>query len=178
MANGNKEGRAAWRLALLAIAGLVSLLLAVTALTPGHGPTVGQEAPPWTLNLYGGGSASSAASRGQVVVLHFWASWCDPCREEAPTLRRLWRAYEPQGVRFVGVSFKDVESKAQAFLHEHGLGFPNGADPRGRISSAYRVRAVPETYIIDRQGLLVRAYIGAVDETDFRQAMERALAAP
>lgn len=155
-------------LATLAVAGLGTSLQA-------GGLAAGQEAPPFHLQLYGGGTLSSDSLRGKVVVLHFWASWCPPCREEAPLLRRLWETYEPRGVQFVGVAYKDVEARAAAFLREQGLGFPNGPDERGQISRAYRVRAVPETYVISPQGVLVRSYIGAVDEADLVRTLEGVL---
>jgi len=170
---------AKWLILVVAVVVVGILVVAYTAISSSQsGPVVGREAPPFQLDLYGGGSLSSEALRGQVVVLHFWASWCPPCREEAPTLRHLWETYGPQGVQFVGVAYKDVESKARAFLEEQGLGYPNGPDERQKISRAYHVRAVPETYIIDPQGVLVRAYIGQVDEADFVQTVERLLQGP
>lgn len=139
------------------------------------GPAVGQPAPAFRLGLYGGGTVASEALRGQVVVLHFWGSWCGPCREEAPIVRRLWEDYAPQGVQFVGVSYRDVETKALAFLEQYGWDFPNGPDTRGEVSRAYRVLAVPETYLIGPDGTLVYKYIGPLDEGHFRRTVERLL---
>ncbi len=155
------------------VAVAVTLAMAFAGLGPGEaGPTVGQPAPAFRLDLYGGGTVASEALRGQVVVLHFWGSWCGPCREEAPTVKRLWEDYAPRGVQFVGVSYKDVEAKARAFLAQYGWGFPNGPDTRLEISRAYRVRAVPETYLIGPDGTLVYKYIGPLDEGHFRRTVE------
>jgi len=168
-----------WLILLVAAAVVAALFVAYTGISSRQkGPVGGQAAPPFQVNLYGGGSLSSDSLLGQVVVLHFWASWCPPCHQEAPALRHLWEIYDPQGVQFVGVAYKDVESKALAFLEEYGLDYPNGPDEKQRISGAYRVRAVPETYVIDAQGVLVRSYIGQVDEADFVRTINRLLGSP
>ncbi|MGC8838365.1 MAG: TlpA family protein disulfide reductase [Anaerolineae bacterium] len=161
---------------MVAVAVVATLAVAFASLGSGEaGPAVGQQAPAFRLDLYGGGTLTSESLRGKVVVLHFWGSWCGPCREEAPTLRRLWEDYAPRGVQFVGVSYKDVEAKALAFLEQYGLGFPNGPDARLELSRAYRVRGVPETYLIGPDGTLVYKYIGPLDEAHFRRTVERLL---
>lgn len=171
---GRGLGRQTWiAISVVVVVVAATLAMAFAGIGSGEaGPEVGQPAPAFRLDLYGGGTLRSDALRGQVVVLHFWGSWCDPCREEAPTLRRLWEDYAPQGVQFVGVSYKDVEAKARAFLEQYGLGFPNGPDARLEISRAYRVRAVPETYLIGPDGTLVYKYIGPLNEAHFRRTVE------
>lgn len=100
--------------------------------------------------------------RGQVVVVNYWASWCPPCREEAPVLEQMWRQYQGQGVVFLGVNVWDTESNARGFLQEFGPTFPNGIDERGRTAVEYGVTGLPETFFITPDGLISRKVIGAV----------------
>ena len=109
-------------------------------------------APDFTLTLYGGGSYTLSELRGQVVVINFWASWCGPCAEEAPDLEAAWRAYRDQGVMFLGVNYVDSEEKALAYIERFDITYPNGPDLGTRISDAYRIRGVPETFIVDAEG--------------------------
>jgi cytochrome c biogenesis protein CcmG, thiol:disulfide interchange protein DsbE len=128
-------------------------------------PLVGRLAPPFDLQLFGGGHLTSAELRGMVVVLNFWASWCIPaCTDEAPALQAIWEQYRGRGVTVVGVNIQDREAPARAFIQRFGQTFPTGMDPRGLISIEYGVYGVPETYVIDRSGRTVYKYAGAVSE--------------
>ena len=146
---------------LLAWLGLIALLLLLfTALRrTQQGPVgVGVKAPDFTLTTFEGEQISLADLRGKVVVLNFWASWCKPCEQEAADLEAAWRMYQPGGeVVFLGVDWTDTESKAYQYLEKFDITYPNGPDLGTRISQAYRTTGVPETYIIDRQGVL--AYV-------------------
>ncbi|MGH2370769.1 MAG: TlpA disulfide reductase family protein, partial [Chloroflexota bacterium] len=105
-----------------------------------------------------------ADRRGRPVLVNFWASWCPPCREEAPRLERLWREYRERGVAVVGIDVWDTERDARRFLREAGVTYPNGPDPGGRIAMDFGVAGVPETVLIDGDGQIARKWIGPFTE--------------
>jgi cytochrome c biogenesis protein CcmG/thiol:disulfide interchange protein DsbE len=142
---------AAW----IAIFALLALL-AFGLLRNQEGPvTVGETAPNFTLTTFEGDQISLEDLKGKVVVLNFWASWCKPCEEEAAELETAWRIYQPSGdVVFLGVDYVDTETEAMAYLERFDVTYPNGPDLRTQISQAFRIRGVPETYIIDKDGKL------------------------
>ena len=139
-------------------------------------PLVGKPAPPFKLQLFDGGNLSLEELRGKIGVLNFWASWCYPaCYEEAPILEGGWREYRDRGVLFIGVNIQDTEPKAREFLRSFNHTFPNGPDPRGLISVDYGVYGVPETFFIDRRGMIRAKHVGAVTEPLLRQKLEELL---
>jgi cytochrome c biogenesis protein CcmG/thiol:disulfide interchange protein DsbE len=137
-------------------------------------PQRGELVPDFTLTLLDGSELTLAELRGQVVVLNFWASWCAPCRREASDLQNVWEAYKDAGVVFVGVTYRDAPDASSAFIDEHGLTYPNGTDEMGRISHDYGVTAVPETYVIDREGRLAWSQIGEVQAEELTHQIELA----
>jgi cytochrome c biogenesis protein CcmG/thiol:disulfide interchange protein DsbE len=99
--------------------------------------------------------------RGKIVVLNFWASWCKPCEQEAAELQQAWSEYEPGGqVVFLGADYVDTEPNARVYLKKFGITYANGPDLATNISQYFRIRGVPETYFIDREGVLHYAQIG------------------
>ncbi|MDX2161880.1 MAG: TlpA disulfide reductase family protein [bacterium] len=128
-------------------------------------PTSGQ-APDFTITTFDGAPFNLAAQRGNVVVVNFWASWCAPCRDEAPLLEQLWQDYRDRGVVVVGVAYSDVDSNSQAFIREFGITYPNGPDTGTRISkNDYHIIGVPETFIIDQQGNIRRFFFQVLPDT-------------
>jgi cytochrome c biogenesis protein CcmG/thiol:disulfide interchange protein DsbE len=115
--------------------------------------------------------------RGEVVVVNFWASWCPPCRDEAPILEQTWRKYQDQGVVFLGVDIWDTEQDARAYMDEFDITFPNLIDERGRIAVEYGLTGVPETYFITPDGMISRRVIGAINRTTLEQNIEDAMTA-
>lgn len=144
--------------ALAAWVGVFALLalLALGLLRNQEGPiTVGEEVPEFRLTTFEGDQISFDDLKGKVVVLNFWASWCKPCEQEAAELESAWRIYQPRGdVVFLGVDYIDTETEALAYLEKFDVTYPNGPDLRTKISQAFRIRGVPETYIINRDGKL------------------------
>ncbi len=138
---------------------------------------VGRPAPAFTLApLDGSAPVALEHHRGHVVVLNFWASWCNPaCYEEAPVLERQWRAYRDRGVVVIGVDIQDTLPAAQKFVRDFSLSFPNVRDTNGKVSIDYGVYGVPETYFIDRAGRIRTKQVGALTDEVFREHVERLL---
>ena len=156
--------------------GIIAAVLALLAYgLLQQSPLEGKPAPNFSLTSFDGQQISLGGLRGRVVVLNLWASWCPPCREEAPALESIWREYEGKGVAFVGVNVKDTGSQARAFIGQFALTYPNGPDPYGRISKAYRVYALPETFVISRNGQVAIRYAGAVTAAQLRGMIEKLL---
>lgn len=135
-------------------------------------PLVGQPAPDFEIPLFAGGTLRLSQLTGQVVVLNFWASWCIPCREEAPLLEWAWRRYREAGVVVVGVNLWDTDRDARAFLQEFGQTFPTGPDASGRSAIAYGVTGIPETFLIDRAGVIRWTWKGTLTKELIVQAIE------
>ncbi len=127
-----------------------------------QGPIViGQSVPPIGLTTFDGKTLNTTDLKGKVVVLNFWASWCKPCESEAAELQQAWDHYQPDGqVVFMGIDYVDTEPEARGYLSKFKITYPNGPDLRTIVSQTFRIRGVPETYFIDRQGRLAYAQIG------------------
>lgn len=139
-------------------------------------PLVGLPAPPFALSNFDAGNTSLEELRGKAVVLNFWASWCFPaCYEEAPALEAAWKSYRDRGVMVVGVDIQDRDADAKAFIEQFKLTFPNGRDPQGKISIDYGVYGVPETFFIDRSGMIHYKHVGALNEKVLREKIEEML---
>ncbi len=124
-------------------------------------PLLGKPAPSWELPyLEKGGVLSSADLRGQIVVVNFWASWCVACRAEHDDLVWTARAYEDEGVRFVGIVFQDKPADSIRFLDELGRGYDNVTDEGSRVAIEFGVFGIPETFFIDEEGLVAAKIAG------------------
>ncbi|HEX9616509.1 MAG TPA: TlpA disulfide reductase family protein [Anaerolineales bacterium] len=156
--------------ALIAWASILALLvlLALGLLRSQQGPVaVGQTAPVFTLTTFDGEQIDLGNLRGKVIVINFWASWCKPCEQEAADLEAAWRRYEPGGqVVFLGVDYVDTEPEARAYLRKFDITYPNGPDLGTRVSQAYRIRGVPETYVVGPDGKLAFVKIGPFERLD------------
>lgn len=128
---------------------------------------VGQPAPQFVLTTFDGQQINTANLQGKVILVHFWASWCDVCQDEQPILEQVWRKYHrDEGVIFVGVAYADTESKAREYVQKFQVTYPNGLDTQSKISDLYHIRGVPQTFVVNRDGRLVFAKLGPFASQD------------
>jgi len=172
----------------LGLVALLFILLAWTLVTDEGGDLAGAaargerpQAPDFTLErLDEEGELTLSSLRGKAVLLNVWASWCIPCREEAPYLEEVWRGNRDRGMVVVGLDAKDFRADARRFAKRFDLTFPLVYDGPGDSLSEYGVTGFPETFVIDREGKVVQAFAGAVnakeDRARLRAALEQALA--
>jgi peroxiredoxin len=121
---------------------------------------VGQPAPKIALPLAGGGMADLQTERGNVVLVNFWATWCEPCRAEMPGLQQLGDQLQGQPFRLYSIDLQEDPDSIAAFEHELGLRLNVLIDSEGTVTRAYGVRALPATFLIDRQGVLRQQHLG------------------
>jgi cytochrome c biogenesis protein CcmG/thiol:disulfide interchange protein DsbE len=126
--------------------------------------------------LNGRGKVTLSSLRGKVIVVNFWAAWCDPCKREAP---RFQSAYERYGdrVEFVGVDTADFSGDARSFLERYGVTYPNVRDPSTRVLKKYGGLPLPRTFVIDRSWRVSAYIFGEARAEDLQSAIEEALAA-
>jgi cytochrome c biogenesis protein CcmG, thiol:disulfide interchange protein DsbE len=134
------------------------------AIARGERPT----APRLALPRLDGGRTSLAAHRGKVVVLNYWASWCDPCRSESPLLERWHKRIAGKGGTVLGVDLLDVDTDARDFIRKYRLTYPMLRDRNGSTQGDFGVAGYPETFVIDKRGRVVALKRGPVDEAWLR----------
>jgi cytochrome c biogenesis protein CcmG, thiol:disulfide interchange protein DsbE len=183
-----KRGR---RLTVFLVVGLVNVgllaLLASQLLTaaPQQGqaqtglgvvssPLDGRPAPDFTLPALSPTPAPAlhlASLKGRPVMLNFWASWCDPCKQEAPPLESSWQRVQKQGGVFVGIDMQDTQRDGLGFLGEYAITYPNVVDTNGAVTINYGVTGTPETFFVDRRGVVVRKVIGAIRPSTLQESL-------
>lgn len=170
--------------ALIGVAALLALLIWKVAFgrTTGAADELAEgklvHAPAFTLDrLDRDGQLAVADLRGKAVVVNFWASWCIPCRDEAPVLQKTYERYRDQGLVVLGVDVNDFRQDARRFMKRYGLSYPVVYDGKGSTVGKWGVRGFPETFFVDRSGKLVGERIeGAVDIERNRDAFQRGVA--
>lgn len=149
--------------------GYLFLVLAMAAVfgctsKPQGPPTEGKPAPDFTLKTLAGQEVSLSSLRGKVVLLNFWATWCPPCREEIPSMVRLNEAMAGKPFQMLAVSIDDGGKDAvEAFLKRGGYNLPALLDPGQKVGAMYGITGVPETFVIDPKGVILKKVIGPID---------------
>ena len=170
-----KRGVPMWAQAIIWGLLIVLLIIVGLGLNRAQQGTVqpGDKIPDFTLPLFKGyeyeGRSEVKLSDlgGKVVVLNFWASWCKPCEQEAAEMQQAWEANKASGeVIFLGADYVDTEPEARAYLKKFEIDFYNGPDMGTKISQLFRMKGVPETYFIDREGVLQYVKVGPFSSAD------------
>jgi cytochrome c biogenesis protein CcmG, thiol:disulfide interchange protein DsbE len=128
------------------------------ALTGTNDPLKGKPAPDFTLaalSTHAEPPIHLANLRGKPVVINFWASWCSPCADEAPLLQAAWQHAGTKGVIFIGIDYQDTQSDGLSFLQKQGITYPSAIDANGATAINYGVTGTPETFFIDRRGVVI-----------------------
>lgn len=182
-----RKGSRTRRLLLMLVPAVIFLgVLAFGLLRSAPNTGAGSKAPEFDLpKLIGEGRISGSDLSGRPVVLNFWASWCAPCREEAPLLERAWREYRGDGITFLGVNIKDTESDARKFIEEFDITYPTVRDTNLELATDLEVYGLPETFFIDDEWRLLATsptrqigeeantvVLGAISEEQLRSNVE------
>jgi cytochrome c biogenesis protein CcmG/thiol:disulfide interchange protein DsbE len=133
--------------------------IAILLLLP-LGAEAASKAPNFSLPTSHGKKLRLSDYRGRVVYLDFWASWCAPCQESFPWMRKMQSRYRKKGLRVITINLDKDKKQAREFLRRHRINFPVAYDPKGRIATRYGVRAMPSSYLIDRRGRIVMVHLG------------------
>jgi cytochrome c biogenesis protein CcmG/thiol:disulfide interchange protein DsbE len=147
-----------------AVVGSVLLLFLSGCTTGTRPPRIGSQAPDFTVQD-SQTKVTLSQYRGQVVVLNFWATWCPPCVEEIPSLIEMQRRMKEKGVTVIAVSVDVDENAYNQFIKDHNVNLLTVRDPSQKSNNLYGTFKFPETYVIDRKGIMRRKFIGAVDWT-------------
>src|SRR5262245_54143982 len=160
-------------------------LLLVWALATGGGSDLAKaanagelpEAPDFTLSRLeeGKGDLTLSSLRGKPVVVNMLASWCVPCREEAPVFEQVWNSHRGRGLVVLGVATKDFRRDARRFARDQGITFPVVLDGAGDVWGPYGIQGLPETFVLNREGKVVEAIIGAVNTDEDRARLNDAI---
>jgi len=171
---------------LVVVAALAALvLLLFYGLTDRGGTTPRRPAPDFSVDLFdvsgaqtggrpAGGTFTKADLAGRPAVVNFWASWCPPCKDEAPHLERVWQEYKDRGVVFLGIAVQDSDDDSRDFIERYSITYLNGPD-KSDIALDFGMLGVPETFFIDQEGQIVRKFKGGINSEQLRTFLEELL---
>jgi thiol-disulfide isomerase/thioredoxin len=136
---------------------------------------VGQMTPPLRLPLVGGGEMDLESFRGRVVLLNFWATWCEPCKAEMPLFERVQQQYRDRGLTVLAVNFQERDEEITPFLNQLGVTFPSLVDRTGEVTRQWRATGLPTTFLIDRQGIIRDVRVGALTDAMLEDRLTKLL---
>ncbi len=132
-------------------------------------------APDFSLTTLDGEELRLSDLRGKLVMIDFWSSWCPPCREEAPALAQTYKDYQNRDVEFIGIAIWDSKDEVEKFVRRYGVTYTNGLDEKGIIAIDYGVKGIPEKFFVDRDGNLIRKFIGPMGAQDLKTILDELL---
>jgi cytochrome c biogenesis protein CcmG/thiol:disulfide interchange protein DsbE len=165
-------------LPLLLLAGWAALLMGQNATPGGGGGRVGQTAPDFALADLEGKPLRLNDLRGRPVIVNFWASWCGPCVEEFPLLQTAAAQHQADGLAVVGIVYRDNSEAARAFMARLGASWPAAMDPGDQVAESFGIYGPPETFFIDRNGVVRGRQIGQLTAADLDRQLALALVNP
>jgi peroxiredoxin len=135
-------------------------------------PEVGDRAPSFTLTTLEGKKRSLHDLQGKAVLLNFWATWCEPCRQEMPAMQTAYEKYQDQGLEIVAVNMAETEIAVSAFAQQYGLTFPIWMDKEREAVQLYGVGGIPSTLFVDASGVIRHKAKGALDLSQLEQYID------
>jgi cytochrome c biogenesis protein CcmG, thiol:disulfide interchange protein DsbE len=148
-----------------------------TGSVAGVGGEVGSPAPDFQLSaLDGGGDVRLTEFRGRPVIVNFWASWCNPCRQEFPLLKQALRDHRAEDLAVVGVTYQDIPSDSRDFVKKQSSTWPQGVDDGGAVAKAFGVRAIPQSFFVRADGTIVARIFGFTNEAALAEPLGKLLA--
>ncbi len=158
---------------------LILTIAAVACSGPGSaapsGVLEGNRARDFTLESLAGNRISLSDYQGRVVLVNLWATWCTPCQAETPDLEAVYRDHKADGFVVLGVNVRESRQAVQAFVQEFGVTYPILLDTTGKLMSEYRVRGLPTSLLIDREGVIQVRHLGALTAAQLEKYLAQVL---
>ncbi len=143
------------------VASLISAWLVLQIKNPAVGlQAINKKAPDFTLVDMEGNEHTLSQYSGRVVMVNFWATWCPPCREEMPSMQRIWKLLQGDGFVILAVDIGETAEEIEPFVMEYDIDFPILLDPDSKVATAWSARGLPTTYLVDRSGNIAYRAIG------------------